>query len=177
MTVPARAAGGSQATGIIGSAGGLPSPNWECPPSESLFSVVTTAPLTALPRLASLSVIVADDVVEIQLLLERWLSEAGCSVKCAATGNEVAQLVRREHVDLVITDVIMPDGDGLDVILNLKAARSDARVLAISGGGRHLQATDCLKFAKGLGAHEVLLKPFDREQFLAAVNRVAQGGA
>ncbi|MEI6226203.1 MAG: response regulator, partial [Deltaproteobacteria bacterium] len=102
-------------------------------------------------QLGPLSIIVADDVVEIQTLLEFWLREAGCTVLCASTGNEVVRMARRQHVDLVITDVIMPDGDGLDVILDLKRCRPQARVLAISGGGRCLQAAECLKFAKGLG--------------------------
>jgi CheY-like chemotaxis protein len=124
-----------------------------------------------------LSVIVADDVFEIQLLMEMWLREAGCTVKCASTGNELTRLVRQQHFDLIVTDVLMPDGDGLDVILELKRSRPKARVLAISGGGRRLQASECLKFAKGLGAHDVLLKPFNREQFMAAVSRVTQGGA
>lgn len=119
--------------------------------------------------------IVADDMLEIRLLLEMWLREAGCTVKCAATGNEVTRLARKQHFDLIVTDVIMPDGDGLDVIIDLKRSQPKARVLAISGGGRHLQAADCLKFAKGLGAHDVLLKPFDREQFMSAVSRATQG--
>ena len=46
------------------------------------------------------------------------------------------------------------------------------RVLAVSGGGNHLRATDCLAFAKGLGAHGVLMKPFNRAQLLAAVNKI-----
>ena len=133
---------------------------------------------SALPHCRKpLSVIVADDVVEIQLLVERWLREEGCAVRCASNGDEVSRLVRQQHVDLVITDVIMPDGDGLDVIQNLKQVHPDARVLAISGGGRHMPATDCLKFAKGLGAHEVLLKPFNREQLWSAVVRITQDGA
>ena len=97
-------------------------------------------------------------------------------MRCASSGEEVSELLRRQPVDLVITDVLMPDGDGLDVIQSLRQTHSAARVLAISGGGRHLQATDCLKFAKGLGADEVLLKPFNREQLLAAVNRITQDG-
>lgn len=135
-------------------------------------TLATAAPLRSKP----LSVIVADDVLEIQLLVGKWLKEEGCAVRCASSGEEVSELIRTQPADLIITDVIMPDGDGLDVIQNLRQARSNARVLAISGGGRHLQATDCLKFAKGLGADEVLLKPFNREQLLSAVNRVLQEG-
>jgi CheY-like chemotaxis protein len=75
-------------------------------------------------------------------------------------------------VDLVITDVLMPDGDGLEVITSLRRVAPLTRVLAVSGGGNHLRATDCLAFAKGLGAHGVLMKPFNRAQLLAAVNKI-----
>jgi len=120
-----------------------------------------------------LSVIVADDVEGIQELVEHWLQESGHSVACASTGREASQLLRRKHFDLVITDIIMPDGDGLELILELKHAQPSVHILAISGGGRHLQANDCLKMAKNLGAHALLLKPFNREQLLAAVQLAA----
>ena len=58
------------------------------------------------------------------------------------------------------------------MITEAKRTHPDVRVLAISGGGKHFPAFDCLRFAKGLGAHAVLLKPFNREQLLTAVNRV-----
>lgn len=121
--------------------------------------------------------IVADDVAEIQALLEMWLSDEGCRVKCASTGFEVLRLLREEPVDLVVADVLMPDGDGIDVIMELKRTNAKTRVLAISGGGRRMQAEDCLKIAKGMGAQGVLLKPFDRAQFFAAVRRVTQNAA
>ena len=128
-------------------------------------------------RSKPLSVVVADDVAEIRELIEHWLSRLGCAVSVAGTGREVCKLMQSQSVDVVITDIIMPDGDGLEVITEVKRVHPGARVLAISGGGNHLQATDCLKFAKGMGAHAVLMKPFNREQLLEAVNRLATGGA
>jgi CheY-like chemotaxis protein len=142
--------------------------------SPTLFT--QAHPVSSLQRAAPLTVIVADDVTEIVVLLQTWLSEVGWSVMCASTGVEVLKLARKQHVDLIITDVLMPDGDGLDVIQDLKRSQPATRVLAISGGGKYLQASECLKFAKGMGAHDVLLKPFNREQLLAAVSRVIQGG-
>ncbi len=144
------------------------------PPADRPFPMPFAARSHA-PRSKPLSVVVADDVVEIQKLVEHWLSDVGCNVTCASSGNEVAKLVRARHFDVVITDVIMPDGDGLEVIADLKRTLPKARVLAISGGGNHLPAHDCLKFAKSLGAHAVLLKPFNRTQLLEAVTKVAQG--
>jgi CheY-like chemotaxis protein len=122
-------------------------------------------------------VVVADDVVEIQQLLEHWLREIGCEVMCVSTGREAVRLLRSRHVDVVITDVLMPDGDGLEVISEMKRTQPWARVLAISGGGHHLQAADCLKFAQGFGAQALLLKPFDRQDFLDALTLVLPADA
>jgi CheY-like chemotaxis protein len=123
-----------------------------------------------------LSVLVADDMVEIQQLVKRWLVDVGCDVTCASTGKEVAKLTSERQFDVLITDVLMPEGDGLEVIAAVKRAQPLLRVLAISGGGNHLPAHDCLRFARGLGAHGVLLKPFSREQLLEQVTQVTMGG-
>lgn len=120
----------------------------------------------------NISVIVADDVEGIQDLVGHWLTAAGHVVMCVSTGQAATQLLKHCHFDLVITDIIMPDGDGLELILELKQASPEVRILAISGGGRHMQATDCLKMAKNLGAHALLLKPFNRDQLSAAVEQV-----
>lgn len=127
----------------------------------------------AVATCPGLTVVIADDVIEIRSLLEHWLGAAGCEVLSASSGREVTDLVRTRPVDLVITDVLMPDGDGLEVITGLKRAAPSTKVLAISGGGNHLRASDCLAFAKGLGAHGVLMKPFNRAQLLAAVKKIA----
>jgi CheY-like chemotaxis protein len=122
------------------------------------------------PEMKRMSVIVADDVPGILDLVGRWLEEAGHTVRCVSTGLEASQLLKSHHFDLVITDILMPDGDGLELILELKHAQPAIRILAISGGGRHMQAMDCLKMAKNLGAHAMLMKPFSREQLFAAMN-------
>jgi len=118
-----------------------------------------------------LAIIVADDVEEIRDLLKSWLEDLGHDVECAASGWEVVRLAKKRVFDLVITDVLMPDGDGLDVITALRKTRAEPRVLAISGGGKYMLAANCLRIAKGVGADEVLLKPFKREQLLEAIDR------
>ncbi|MGH7944364.1 MAG: response regulator [Opitutaceae bacterium] len=118
-----------------------------------------------------ISIVVADDVVEIQQLLQQWLRDLGCLVTCVSTGKEAVRVLRTVHVDMVITDILMPDGDGLEVITELKRAQPSVRIIAMSGGGHHLQAAECLKFANGLGAHGMLMKPFKREQLLELVTQ------
>src|SRR4051812_1887844 len=131
-----------------------------------MFPAETSSSLLGKP----LSIVVADDVAEIQHLIDCWLTEMGHRVRCASSGREALQLLRARKVDVLVTDVLMPDGDGLEVLTELRGFKKSPRVLAISGGGSHLQAIDCLKFAKALGAHAVLLKPFNRDQLITAID-------
>jgi CheY-like chemotaxis protein len=139
---------------------------------ESNHAPAMTADPSETAEMKNISVIVADDVDGIQDLVGHWLKDAGHLVMCVSTGQAAARLVKKQHFDIVITDIIMPDEDGLELILELKEAQPSVRILAISGGGRHVQAADCLKMARNLGAHGGLLKPFNREQLLEAVKLV-----
>lgn len=121
--------------------------------------------------MSPMSIIVADDVQEIQDLVAHWLTVRGHTVACASTGEEALKLVRKKRFDLIITDVLMPDGDGLDMISHLKERGESVPILAISGGGKYMAATDCIKLARGMGAHAALLKPFDERQLLDGIDR------
>lgn len=121
-----------------------------------------------------LRVLVADDEEEIRSLIQLWLAAAGHAVICVGNGQEATKLLGRLHFDLIVTDVIMPDGDGLQLIQDFKAAQPAARILAISGGGKYMARDDCLKMAKGLGAHAAVMKPFAQEQLLAGIRRALE---
>ena len=118
-----------------------------------------------------LAIVVADDVQEIEHLIMTWLEEQGHTVARAGSGREILRIVRGRPIDLVITDILMPDGDGLDAILAINRVSPTTRVLAISGGGRNQPADACLRVARGVGADAILLKPFGRSQLLAAVKK------
>lgn len=120
----------------------------------------------------ALSILVADDVEEICQLLRQWLAEAGHEVKYALTGNAARQMLATQHFDVVVADVLMPDGDGLELIQVCKQADASARIIAISGGGKYMCGDLCLRMANGLGAHAMIAKPFKREQFLAEIGSV-----
>jgi CheY-like chemotaxis protein len=129
-------------------------------------------------RSTPISVVIADDVPEIQRLLQQWLRELGCMVTCVSTGKEAVRVLRTVHVDMVITDILMPDGDGLEVIAELRQIQPSARIIAMSGGGSHLLAADCLKLANSLGAHGILRKPFNRQQVIDLVSQqLSPGGS
>lgn len=126
-----------------------------------------------------LSVLVADDEKDIRELICGWLELAGHRVTSAATGNQASALAAKTTFDLVVTDILMPEGDGVGLIGELKKTQPTARVLAISGGGRIIDSNDCLRIAQGLGAHAAIMKPFTREQFFVALEqaRTAQVAA
>ncbi len=117
------------------------------------------------------SVIVADDVAEICNMVAKFLEPFGYRVFSAKSGREALALAQTTPCDVVVTDVLMSDGDGIELITQLKRT-TDVRILAISGGGGGLQADYCIQLAKASGAHDTLLKPFDRKQLLAAVTGV-----
>lgn len=119
----------------------------------------------------ALSILAVDDEEGIRLLLRQWLKRAGHRVELATNGTEAMRLLHSVHFDLVITDVVMPDGDGLELIAEFKKSQATTRILAISGGGRYLQGSDCLKIARGLGAHAVVMKPFNLQQLVAGIEQ------
>lgn len=116
-----------------------------------------------------LSILVADDEEAIRSMLQRWFVAAGHTVLCVSSAMEANKLLTRILFDLIVTDVIMPDGDGLQLISEFKQAQPNVRILAISGGGRYMEGSDCLRIAKGLGAHAAVLKPFTQEQLEAGI--------
>ena len=116
------------------------------------------------------SILIADDEESIRNLLGSWLRNHGYAVTCVASAHEAARHLDQEHFDLVITDVVMPDGDGYELIAAFREARPMTRILAMSGGGKYLQGNDCLKVARGLGAHGVLMKPFNWGQLHTAID-------
>src|SRR5687768_2285237 len=119
----------------------------------------------------SLSILVADDEDSIRSLLEHFLSSAGHSVVIVGSAREACEAIARRPFDLIITDVLMPDGDGLDLITESRKLQPNARILAISGGGRYLEGSDYLKLARGLGAHTAMMKPFTFQQLKDGIDR------
>jgi len=116
-----------------------------------------------------LTILVADDEEPIRALLRHYFTADGHTVFCVANATEAAKFVGKVRFDLVVTDMLMPDGDGAELIHAVRTAQPDARILAISGGGRYVRGDDALKIAKGFGADAIVLKPFDREQLIAGV--------
>jgi CheY-like chemotaxis protein len=123
-------------------------------------------------RSASWSVLLADDLRDLQVLMAMWLEEAGHRVTRASSGREIIEHAARTEFDLLVTDILMPDGDGWDAITAVQQSRPQMRILAISGGAREMPANSVLRAARAAGAIASLEKPFSRPDFLDAAARV-----
>ncbi len=113
-------------------------------------------------------ILVIDDDEKFRGMLQRILEKEGYAVLVAADGREGVECFSHHPVDLVITDLIMPDMEGIETIIQLRAAQPEAKIIAISGGGRR-GPEDYLPIAKTLGAQQTFAKPFDLKEFLTAV--------
>jgi DNA-binding response OmpR family regulator len=121
-------------------------------------------------------ILVIDDDPQCRSVVRRALERAGYPVIEARNGEEGTRLAREALPSLVITDILMPDKEGLQVIRELHAAERSLPIVAMSGGSRHLAPDAVLRLARCFGAVDALLKPFGLEQLLAAV-RSAVGPA
>jgi CheY-like chemotaxis protein len=101
--------------------------------------------------------------------IHKMLERAGYAVESTSDGDEVIRMYGQQAADLVITDLIMPDKDGLEIIQDLRKLNPKVRILAISGGGR-VDANEYLAVARKFGAVEILSKPFTKDELRRAVD-------
>jgi two-component system, response regulator, stage 0 sporulation protein F len=112
------------------------------------------------------SILIIDDEEIIRALLRSVLEAAGYEVTEAANGRIGLELYRQNPRDLVITDILMPELNGLDMLLELTREFLRAKVIAISGAGEEKNVLD---IAKLLGARQTFQKPFSVSKLLGAV--------
>ena len=117
------------------------------------------------------SILLVDDDDQFRTMLAEVLTVAGYDVREASDGNQGTRLYESWPADLLITDLVMPDKEGLEMILEMKRMHSGVKIIAISGGGRH-GSEDYLKIAMAFGAERVLAKPFSHWEILEAIKQV-----
>lgn len=115
-------------------------------------------------------ILLIEDEMLVSSTIEIVLLKAGHTVVVAANGQIGMAKFDAERPDLVITDIIMPEKEGIETIQEIRAKDPHVAILAYSGGGR-TKNYDFLRMAQKLGANEVIRKPFANEDLLAAVKR------
>jgi CheY-like chemotaxis protein len=116
-------------------------------------------------------ILVIDDDNEFRTVLCAALEGAGHEVYQACNGREGLECYREQPVDLVLTDLIMPDIEGVETIRELRREYSNVRIIAMSGGGP-TDADEFLDDADKFGAANRLQKPFSRSHLLDMIDRV-----
>jgi CheY-like chemotaxis protein len=121
-------------------------------------------------------ILVVDDQPAIAAMLKESLEELGYEVETASNGKEAIVLHERHPHDLVISDIFMPEKDGLELLTYLRKEGSTAKIIAISGGGHSADPGLFLNIARITGAHRIITKPFERKVLLAAVEELLKEG-
>jgi CheY-like chemotaxis protein len=116
-------------------------------------------------------ILVFDDEPSILLMIKKMLEKSGHEVDIALNGKEGMTLFEKNKPDLLITDIIMPEKEGLETIFELRRKYPDLKIIAISGGGR-IGPDGYLPGAKLLGANAVFTKPLVPKEFLQAVSEL-----
>ena len=111
------------------------------------------------------NVLLVDDDPDILEGLQSHFLSLGANVHTSSNGRDAIQEIERHMgvVDLVITDLIMPDSDGIELIIYLRHHFPETKIVAVSGGGM-TEAMDYLESAKLLGANRILEKPFRQRE-------------
>lgn len=113
-------------------------------------------------------ILIIEDNEAVLRVLNRMLARAGYDVQEASNGNAGLAAYRQQPADLVITDIVMPDMEGLEVIRELRRTDPEARIIAMSGGGIG-SAEKYLALARTFGAGSVLNKPFSQDELMTVV--------
>ncbi|MEW6298076.1 MAG: response regulator [Thermodesulfobacteriota bacterium] len=116
-------------------------------------------------------ILVIDDEPQVRAMLRQMLEREGYEVVEAEEGEEGLRRYQEQPVDLVITDILMPQKEGIETIRTLRRTNPGVKIIAISGGGR-MSKLDLLPIAQTFGAVRTLAKPFERKELLEAVRAV-----
>lgn len=115
-------------------------------------------------------VLVVDDDDQVRSMLSRLLSRS-YEVETAGNGRQALTALEGQSIDLLITDIIMPEKEGIELITTVRAQRPKLPIIAISGGGQ-VDPGQYLELARMLGANRVLGKPFDIDELLEACKQL-----
>jgi CheY-like chemotaxis protein len=122
------------------------------------------------PQPSHVKVLAVDDDEAVLALLLNVLQDAGYEVSTAQDGAEALRMAQSQPLDLILTDLVMPNRDGIEVIQTIRKQQPNLRIIAISGafGG------NMLRVAELLGAHASVLKPCSPSHLLSIVRKVLQ---
>ena len=116
-------------------------------------------------------ILIIDDDAQVREMLREMLERVGHEVVEASDGTAGMRLFREKPAEVVVTDIFMPEKDGIVTIQELRTAHPGLGIIALSGGGG-FQRFDFLETARRLGASAILRKPVDWEELTQAVSEL-----
>ena len=122
-----------------------------------------------------MKILLIEDVRVDRIIIKHWIEGAGHEVIEASNGNEGLSLYHDHQPDLVITDIVMPEKEGIELIMVLMKESSEVKIFAISGAGTKKRG-GYLPIAKGVGALRTFVKPIDEVELLDAILELTPGG-
>ena len=120
-------------------------------------------------------ILVVDDDADVRRVLQLFLERAGYDVAVVGDGIQAVEAFGKIPYDLVITDIVMPEKEGIETISELRQLSPDLPIVAISGGGR-IGAHEYLNWVRKCGVDHTFCKPIDRKSLLAAVEELVGAG-
>lgn len=118
-------------------------------------------------------ILVIEDDDAVRAMLKNTLEREGYDVKVATNGGEGQSIFRQYPAELIITDILMPEKEGIETIMELRRDFPDVKIMAISGGGM-IASEEYLKIAKSAGALRTLPKPFRRDDLLKNIRELLE---
>ena len=116
-------------------------------------------------------ILVIDDDPDVRSMLADLLQRAGYEVVQGSDGRAAMEVLCRRPIDLIITDIIMPEKEGIETIQELRQVFPEVKIIAISGGGR-ISPYNYLSLAKAFGAQRIFEKPFVNDEIIQAVQEL-----
>ncbi|QKF82525.1 response regulator [Halarcobacter ebronensis] len=118
-------------------------------------------------------VLLIDDDELVSYALSRYLEKKDFEVETLSSGLKAIEKYKNFNPDIIITDIIMPDVEGLELITALRKIDTNIPIIAISGGSRRLD-TSYLISAELIGANATLEKPFEEEELVELINSLTK---
>ncbi len=116
-------------------------------------------------------ILIIDDDDIFRTMVHQLLQRSGYEVFTAEDGKQGFTLFQEKAPHLIVTDIVMPEQEGIETIRAIRASNATLPIIAVSGGGR-LHPDSYLPLAKAMGAQKTFSKPFDNLEFLDAVEEL-----
>ena len=117
-------------------------------------------------------ILLVEDSPEVSLSVREILASAGHTVEDAASGKEALKKLKASRFDAIVSDIWMPEMDGIALLKEIRGAGNEIAVVVISGGAPNAPLTYTAPLAATFGANAVVYKPFERAELLNAIDNV-----